>query len=347
MNAKGLLFVAPLILVMVTSGCTVPYLNVQVPCILPGFGCTVATEQTSDVVVIKSMEALPVKTNPDGQIKVVAYIQNVGDESIPQPGVGIDNKVEVSLYDYCTGLFTLESTQCGADNAGGGDGKCTISSLNRGEAVPVYWTLKARSKDIIPVVTTCDLKASVSYAYKTSATSAITFIDYDEYQRQLAAGTFNPITSYISEGYGPVKPYITVEGEQPIPSVIIDKNSGERKITANLAFQAVNKGTGILVNNNICYENIEVENQKMADQIKTCISNCAQTSGPCQINSYASNWETSKIIPFIKKETSKCKCQVSIDATNLERTQTEYVTSRLTYFYEFRKSLTVTVEPKQ
>ncbi len=349
MDPRKLLLLIPLVLIVSTSGCTVPGLG---SICLPFFPCDRVVEFEDDVVVIKSLEALPQTVTNGQQIRLVTYIQNVGKEPVPQDDIEeLDSqRITVDLYDFCKGLFSsAEVTGCDGSEAtkdcvNGNDCKCVIEKLLPGQIKEVSWTLKAGSDEQVPLKTECDFKVAVTYPYRTKSLTQITFIDYQEMQRQLSEGTFRNRDTYIVSGYGPVKPRITVEDQQPIP--VQDEGEGKTIV----ALRIKNSGSGYLCrldkenqeNDVVCDSKMPKENIKIEGIGGASKLDYVQ-GGTCTFP----NGELDEDATLIKKETPPYLCEVMLKSdTNLPKETTEHVTTDIEYLYEFRKEIKIVIEPK-
>ncbi len=339
---RKILLLLPIVVIVLSSGCTQSCI---IP--IPGLCGGHTTEYEHDVIVIKSLEALPNKVSPGQQIKLRAYIENRGNKNV--------EGIQVSLYDHCGNLFSV-SPRCPDNSNPDADAESCTFDLLPHQIKSVEWTLV--SSDSTKLKTECDLKIYARYAYVTDSITSVTFINYQEYQKQLDEGTFHPITSYITEGYGPIKPYITVEDTQPIPVEKSGANSGS-KTTVTIGVQLKNRGSGFLAceNNNLPYKVTEKEITSAKLDSSGCVSGKTFYMTATKIgNNYdiADEIKTkclekikSQGFTFIKKETPKIIC--SIDAptdVNLPKQSTIHVTAQVAYAYEFRKDIKVTIEPK-
>jgi len=339
---KALLLI-PVILVVFTSGCTIPGIG---PVCLPFLPCERVVEFEDDVIVIKSLDALPQTVSPSQQIRLVAYIQNVGKEPVPQNDLGsalAGQKIIVNLYDYCEGLFSDIKVNCEGQEKPN-QHECEITNLLPGQVKEIDWTLKAGSKEQVPLKTECDLKVSVTYPYKTTSLTQITFIDYQEMQRQLSEGTFRKRDSYIVSGYGPVKPRITVEDQQPIPIPVQQNEPGRTVVALKIknsgkgylcrpagTIEGDEKTTGIICDSKIPKDNIKIEWGDLN----------FVSGGSCTLNPIPDE------VTIIKKESPPLLCEIELSGgVNLPKETTKHVTTEIEYLYEFRKELKVTIEPK-
>ena len=95
---KALLAVLFILPVLLLSGCTIPGIGT-----LPFFG-PVTTAYENDVIIVKELTALPENVAPGQPVKLVAYIQNVGNVQV--------SGITVELYDYCSGQFGSGGETC-------------------------------------------------------------------------------------------------------------------------------------------------------------------------------------------------------------------------------------------
>ncbi len=341
MQARVLLLVS-LLSVVAVSGCTVP----SQLCVIPGLCGGGKSEMANDVVVIKSVQALPAKVSPGQQVKLQVYVENIGNREVKD--------VEVSLYDHCW-MFSKIKVECpdGSKNRGEipdpDDGKgvrCENIKLLPHQTKSVSWTLTSDST--IALKSQCELKMYAKYHYSTESRTSVTFLNYKEYQKMLDEGKFRPVKSYITEGYGPIKPYLTVEDEQPIP---VKREAGG---TFTLGFQIKNKGGGFLSEENIKVDNVDVSGNALGGKynIAKKVDGGTSISSNKDDNVFMSLKDCLKEkakdgFTLIGKESPKVICQIPLpDNINLPKQSTVYVNTKVEYDYEFRKSVKVTVEPK-
>ncbi|MBI2675345.1 MAG: hypothetical protein HYX24_02720 [Candidatus Aenigmarchaeota archaeon] len=266
------------------------------------------TQYTDDVIVIKSLEAIPSEIAPEQTTKIIAYVEN----RLNAPVKGI----HVELFDYCPGLLNLE----GSASQGPYD-------LLGKEVKEASWTLKAQ--DTVRLETTCPkdgVKIRVLYPYKTSSRTTISFIDENEYQRRLEEGRFRKQASDVVLGEGPLKPRVIVDDVQPVPAGI-----GNTILTFNIknSGQGFPKDTAIPVKGNIKIESSD--GNGLATALYTCISK---------------EGEEERIIKFIQKETPNFACAIKVPEAQGRIEFTEFITVTLDYIYEFRSSVIVKVKPK-
>lgn len=323
---RQLLLIFPVLLTLLVSGCTAPG-----GFCIPGITCGQTVEETHDVIVIESLQALPNDIPPGGTINLVAIVSNVAD--IDAEITRIEN-VHVELYDYCSGLF---------DTLTDGE-KIKKIDLLRGEKKQIEWTLKAKSQ--VPVKTECNLKVLARYPYATKSITTLHLIDYTEMQRRINEGTYGEVGSYISVGYGPIKPYVRVEGTQPIPVQ-------DNKVNTVISLQIINKGNGFLTTKDgkpgptgpkITKGILEITGlDTYAGEIKKELDKC--------INEYLPKPDDG--LKLINDESTKIPCPIdNLEAGPVPVESTKTIQASVgkwkdnPYWYEFRKEIRVTVEPK-
>jgi len=295
--------------------------------------------------VIESLQALPNEVPPSGTINLVAIVSNRADINADQ----ITTNVCVELYDYCSGLFTASAITKGDDVEGlcprtaGGVTGISIKLL-RGEKKQVEWILTAKDKAAVPVKTECNLKLRAMYEYRTESITTLHLIDYAEMQRRINEGTYKEVASYISTGYGPIKPYIRVEGTQPIP-VTKDKintalslqisNKGQGYLSAGPGARAGTAGTGTAsVTPHIDKAKVKIVALESTGNIESKLKDCLAGFD--------------EEIRLIKGDSVKLVCpMVDVGVGNVPVDSTKTLKATLEeYWYEFRESIKVTVEPK-
>ncbi len=367
---KIILLIPALILIVSVSGCTIPGMGTV--CI-PFLPCEKVVELEDDIIVIKSLDALPQTVSNEQQIRLVAYVQNTGKEPVPQrlgknTKIKEENqKININLYDYCSGLFSKVEKSCDGgefkDCKDTNDCFCKIDELLPGQIKPVVWILKAGSRSNVPLKTECDLKVSVTYPYKTTSLSTISFIDYNYMQNQINEGTFKKTDSYIVSGYGPVKPMMFVEDEQPIAV----QSGHEGNTVVNLKIK--NKGKGYLcrdagtietdkttTSSVICDSKIPAGNINISGIENSCDSNSGGklcystgTDSSCTIKelNIGTTTDKNKYVTLIKKESPPMLCEIKLsEKTNLPRVTTKHVIISVEYLYEFRQQIKIIIEPK-
>ncbi|MBN1896524.1 MAG: hypothetical protein JW789_02235 [Candidatus Aenigmarchaeota archaeon] len=307
-----------LVLVVFSSGCTIPGLDgINIPFLTGGQ----VVQYEHDVIVIKSLEAVPSEIDAGQSTKIIAYVQNIGDRTIPIQGVqNTQNGIIVELYDYCKGLFSIASTSC---KGVASNGVCTIDNILPGEIVPVTWTIEQNRNSDISLKTVCPqdgMKVLVKYPYKTNALADVSFVSKEELERSIEQRDYLAVGDYLVTGQGPLKPYITIEDKQPIPVF-----TGARTV---LGFQFKNMGQGY------------------ATEIKA-----PEISGLDGIGTYAGECEIATMsglqsVTIIGKESPKYLCKLEISNMNFERRATRVVEASIEYMYTFTKNVQVTVNPK-
>lgn len=307
---KRLALLLPIMLVLLTSGCTLPG-----GITIPGFGPQVV-EYTNDIVIIKGLQAIPNTLTPGQTSRIVAYIQNLGETEI--------TGATVKLYDYCAGMLRLDKTTCPEGSPT--DGACTIKLLPK-EIKEVDWEISPVQE--IKLQSVCNLKIYVNYPYtKYEGLTTVHFIKPDEMKAQLERGEFREIKSYSAAGEGPVKAYLTVEDRQPIQAY--------EDAAANLALQIKNRGSGFLVGPEgrpaIPKEKIEIEPSEIKAKFDACLTGTELK---------LIQRESAKI---------PCKATLSdfgISPDDVKKELTKQLIVKIKeYRYEFRSQTKVTVNPK-
>jgi hypothetical protein len=333
-----------LVLVLAVSGCT----SLPGNFCIPGFTCNTVVEESHDVIVIESLQALPSEVTDSGTIKLSAIVSNVANKNADITRV----PVTVELYDYCEGLFSISSASGGTKISE--DKERIEMTLLRGEKKQLDWTLNAAEKGRVPVDTECKLKIRAKYQYATTSITTIHLINQAEMQRMLTDGSYKKIGSYQSIGYGPIKPYINIEAEQPIPV--------EAGKPLNIAFtiQLVNKGNGFLstpsgtITVNTASEpsiqHVTISTADKGDQISEDIAR--QLSE--KIKKYIND---NKAIKLVRGESAVIPHSFTVQnpkSPSIEETKTimasigssEKGEAVNPYWYEFRKEVTVKVKPR-
>lgn len=319
-----------LIFVIFVSGCTIPGVNIEIPGIpdIPGLTGPTVQKEKADVVIIKSLEIIPAEVAPGQSARLTAYVQNVGDKTI--------KGVNVTLYDYCSGLITLDDLNC-PEEATPSDNKESCSNLRllSLEIGKIDWRLgTSKAKDIsLKIVCPKDgMKVSVAYPYNTSGITTISFISQSELERTLERRSYRSEESYISIGKGPIKPYLIVRDEQPIPTY----QDAKTVITLKIK----DEGSGYLVSD-IAKGNVKITlptGVKLGDEC-----GFKQISG----NKYTIKDDMSPI-KLIGKESPEMICELNIQDELIDITK-ETRDARVTitnYIYGFRSSALFTINPK-
>jgi hypothetical protein len=350
-NRRLVLLPFTLFLVISVSGCTgfesIPFIG---SFCIPGLTCATVVEYEHDVLVITSLDAVPSTVSTGQQFRLSAWIENKGGETIPQKDFQ-NTPVKIKLYDTCEGLFKEIKVTCPSSTGSSAETtgtECSIASILPKQKVPVFWTLTSYDSTKIPLETSCNLKVYVQYPYRTKSMTSITFVDYVEMQRQMDEGKFSAITSYITEGYGPIKPYLTVEDQQPIPV----KNGVAS--TTTLAFQLKNKGNGFLAGYPQTYVGggsdpmtISSDTPKIPASLIKIESNVGTGTGDYAIRAnILAAIQKMEAFQLVGKESPKQHFTIDTPYNNkIEKVATYYVSTSVDYLYEFRKEVKVTIKP--
>jgi len=326
-----------LILVLLGSGCTVPILNIEIPGIPNLFGGPTVVEYEHDIIIIRSLEAIPAEIDSGQSTRIVAYVENKGDITVKD--------INVKLYDYCEGLFYINNNLLASmcpNNAWADTGHSTCKiTLLPGQIAPVAWILEQRGEVNLKTICPPDgVKVSAMYNYSTSSLTTISFIAREELERTLEQRTFKSTESYIVAGQGPIKPYLTVEDNQPIPVY----TGGARTV---LKLVISNKGSGQLATSSIQAAKVVITGlDKNGDMrpINPCNLKEGSSSGsaPAGVPVYNPALE----LKFIGKDTSPMLCNVDVSNLKVVRTGTRHIEVTVKYDYIFSKSVQVTVNPK-
>ncbi len=344
METKFLIFLS---LVLLISGCTIPGFS---------FGPTVESEP-SDIVVIKEFSAIPSTVSPGQPIKLVTFVENTGTTTV---GSGI-NLITVELFDYCKGLFTVQEMTCPGDIIGDRpelkETVCLLSKLLPGQIAEVDWVIIPEEVELKTVCPSDGMKVLVLYPFNTTSLTTLQLINQKELQQQIERGNLKPVESYIIRGEGPIKPILTVEDKQPI--AIIDTQEGPKGTTV-LALQIENTGKGFLQDGRVDAKKIKIDFRDLKIKIKN-ENECNfekhpdaqgrsiyKPKGDSETGPYGIAGEDIEIefIKLIKDKSPKLFCEIEIhEAVPQVTTHTITVTID-EYFYEFRDTEKVTVEPK-
>ena len=318
---RALLLSGLVALVVVVSGCT------GLPDIFGGGGVSYA----NDIVVIRELTAVPSTIGKGQTVKVLAYVENVGDKSIgdARTGSSIPGSIEVTLYDYCEGLFTLEASRCGG--APGTGASCSLEKVLPKETRLVEWTLKPA--DTTKLDTTCKLKVAAKYPYRTDGVTTISFIDEAELQRLLQQGQFKSVASYKAAGYGPIKASFDVRGQQPIPAV-----GGWTPVLLEIE----NRGSGFLS----AYPGYTCEDSTAACIPKEKVT--IELDPGIATNAEACRWvdgHAASDVKLIKDKAPAILCEIQLEEPGkVEKDVTKRLQVTVDYSYEFRKEVPVTVK---
>lgn len=308
-NTKIFLSVT-LLAIMLVSGCTIPGTDIDIP----WFGGQQTVEYTDDVIIIKALEVTPGKEVKPGQaLTLYADVQNLEEPRLGGEGI----EVTVELYDYCTTLFSSVSVKC---PGGSGSGtKCENVEMQPQEISSIEWILTPKGPKDIKLKTPCTLKVKVTYSYKTKVVTQITFIDENELNSRVRRGEPWKITGSSVIGYGPVKPYLVVESQQPI----------SENVWGYTSLTIKNVGYGYVRDSEI-KNNVEIEHENLDMEL------AKEGGGECK-------FETTPI-KLVNKQSSQLLCKIK-SSGDIEIEQTYDMKADIEYDYEFRKSISITVSP--
>jgi hypothetical protein len=361
---KYILAAFALFVAVLTSGCTVPGLNVEIPFIPDFFGGTTVNVQTADIVTIDRLDVLPSSTVRSGQsISLRAVVKN-----LQKPEYDAVPGIVIGLYNDC-GIFDVKGEFCSGSTAPetkDGMSQCTVKMYPQSTAL-VEWKLTAKD---VNVDTPCKIGVMAKYDYITYSTTSVTFINKAELERLVAEGKSYSETGTLSIGEGPVKPYIEV----PNQPIVIDSAAGVDPKKAGggiMNFWIENKGSGILdlqspssgnvnfsfdtpnakigimylqINSSAASggkaENILAFKGSDTDLIQECVKSHLENAGTAGApKTYSIN--------FIGKSTPKYSCAITINDPKLVKQETTYqIMAKIWYDYKFTKETTITVQPQ-
>lgn len=317
-------------LVLAVSGCTIPGTDIELP--FPDIFGDTTVNYANDIIIIKSMQVTPSTTVKSGQtMTLYADIQNVQD---PEKAAGERiESVSVELYDYCTTLFKNDIKSSLNKECQGTFG------MSPQEIKTCHWTLIPRDVNLI---TPCQLKLRVNYKYTTRTVTSITFIDSEELEARIRRGDAWKVSGSTSRGYGPVKAYVEVETQQPVPY------GDTSKTPASVSIVIKNVGQGYIKDAELSGNLIHTQ---WLDADGQLIVESQTGSGPCK---FQPNTEGS--IDIIRKQTTPLFCKVRpVGDINVEQTydmmvivgeENAGISHNKGYDYEFRKSIDVQIEPR-
>jgi len=349
-------------LVVFSSGCTVPGLDIEIPFLPDIFGGMNVQEQRHDVISIEKLDAIPSSTVRSGQsIRLRAVVKNLqSPEYKPVDNVDIELYNDCGMFkidnDYCTGTFK-ENTNI-----------CRVKMYPQSTSL-VQWKLDAKE---INVETPCKIGIMAKYSYTTYSTASVTFVNKAELERLVTEGKSFSETGTLSIGEGPVKPYIEVLN-QPI---VIDagKTTVRDRGSGIMSFWLENKGSGIIglkpaTDGNVYFGDdcSKMTEDKSDKGTKICLKiSGAQTGGnedsgiKAIINDGLKNLDecikehmkvgtsgTTYGTNFIGKATPKYPCSITVgDTSRIKQESTYQITAEVGYFYKFTKEISITVQPK-
>lgn len=308
---RKLILLAPVLLVVLASGCTIPGLDF----LFPGGGATY--DGSIDLIVINSLSAVPSSVSKGQSLTLYADVKNLQDL-----GSKLDIKPSITLYDFCVNLFELDSSTPASP---------TDFKIGPQETKTVKWRLKARSD--INLKTSCTIKVRVKYTATTEAITNVVLINSKELERKIREGESWTIPSPTpTVGPGPVKPIIQVEDPQPIS---VGETPTDTVI--RLSAQLKNVGSGFISGDGKIAKNLVkiIVPQGLTD------TSCAF---PFQESASPGTTPTAEI-ELVKKESSKKICEIKAgEAVSIQKTYTLKAQIE-NYNYEFRKEVNVIVNP--
>jgi len=340
------LLLLPLILVIMVSGCTLPWGNGDVT-------------GESNVLVIESLTAIPSTIKTEQKTSIVAVITNNGEESIPQSGPKNGGTITAEIYDYCPGLFVPADIKCGSGGTPISDGnaasaaagrrtgpdgrrimlqgtntpvtKCQLGAMTINEKRQVEWEFRQSPEQ--QVETSCDMKMLLKYPYTTTGLTPIHLIEQDEKIKQIAEGTYQAKESDITKGEGPVKVWFEVVSPQPVS--VERGQPGELTIALHIE----NTGQGSLVNNQV-----KITGITLAKTDANGGDNIVITTAECED---IKNYQDKQFSLVQDNYLKVCSANISPAITDFPKESTVHATVTIEYEYEVTKSVKVTVEPME
>jgi hypothetical protein len=295
-----LLLPVALAAVVLASGCTIPGTDIEIPIPFLGGGQEVV-EYKDDIIIIKSLQVTPgTEVKPGQALTLYADIQNIQETMAGGEKVS----ATVELYDYCLNMFSVE-----------GENPETIDMQPR-EISSVEWVLTPKAD--IKLKTPCTLKVKVTYHYTTRVVTQITFVDENELNSRVRRGESWRISGSSVIGYGPVKPYLTVESQQPI----------SENVNGFISLTIKNVGNGFVKNSKIGND-VKIEEEKLKIEL------AKEGGGGCVFKAP---------IDLINKQSYPLMCTVKPPG-DISIEQTYDMKAEVEYDYEFRKDIRVTVNP--
>ncbi len=348
----------PIIMVLViVSGCTIPGTTIEIPFIPNFFGPNIQ-EETHDVIVIQSLQAIPSTEVRSGQtVTLRAFIK---DQQNPE--MGPKGNVKIVLYNTCE-LFDVDtrSSFCtmGKEvimqkDQTSGAYYCTIEKMFPQSTAVAEWSLKARD---VKVQTPCRVGIMAQYTYFTPTTYKVTFINKQELERLVTQGKSAGVGGLEGvAGEGPVKSYMEI----PNQPIVYDINEGGSGI---LSFWIENKGVGQLAipsRNNTYFATIKDECQKISE------TDTPETTRKMCIDIYPSQGDDVDLVnagdglslkkcfeqkigettALIGRSTPKYSCEITSPAnSNIKLQKTFQINSEISYLYKFTQEIDLKVKP--
>jgi hypothetical protein len=371
---KRILITTALILVLYTSGCTVPYLNIEIPFLPDIFPGMQVKEQTHDIIAIESLQAIPSASVRSGQsVRLRAVVKNLQKPEYEKI------QVKIILFNDCGLFYDVKTEFCSGsqtsiEDPGAGVSGCITTMYPQSTAL-VEWRLITKD---VNVETTCNVGILAQYNYKTYSTGSVTFVNKAELERLVSEGKSFSETGIATIGEGPVKPYIEVLS-QPI---VIDTDPGNQDPGSGImSLYIENKGSGLLDisesgarEGNLVFgcDNFDQSNLLMQTGVQQTKQMCLDITGGLKgefagmteekiiakkgeskmtikqcIQEHLKTPEGKYSVSFIGKKTPKYSC--SVTASNIDEIKQEktyQITAEVGYSYKFTKEIALTVSPK-
>ncbi len=342
-----------IIMVVLSSGCTVPFLEIEIPFLPDIFPGMQVKEQRHDIISIERLQVIPSPSLRPGQtIRLRAVIKN-----LQKPEYGPVKDVIVGLYNDC-GVFDVDVDFCQGRKSEGRDEdtgmfQCTFEKMYPQSTAVVEWKLRARN---VNVETPCKIGVLAKYKFTTYSTTSVTFVNKAQLERMISEGKSFSEVGVATIGEGPVKPYIEVLN-QPI---IIDEREGG---TGLMSFWIENRGFGVLdiaeagkgnvIFSDSCergdYKNklcIHVESEVVSKPLEgtgtvpilKCIQEHMKTKDENGNEVYSAT--------FIGRKTPKYSCSITLpDPSRVKEEKTYQISAEIGYTYKFTKETTITIKP--
>ena len=308
-NGFSLLLIALcLSLVVFSSGCTIedifgstiPNVNVDVK----------ETEETSDVLVIKSLEVYPqAPIYPGSEISLFVRIENKDDKkTIPYT---------VEIYDPSAFIVLDEESKSGVLLPLGTD--------------LITFNLKAPDANITGNVEfTPTVSLRVVYALNTTTLYQIAVVDMEQIKlSQLTGKTLN-IQTTKSIGSGPIKIDMDLIGSSEGSKFIIKGQSGM------LNLKVINKGSGDLEGGKIKNHTLTLEGVNIDNELNI-------TSLDKYFKKEDGKFKNNKDIMLIQRETSPLSFKISLGQGNIDIYKTYTLKAQVTYNYSLTGSISIPI----
>ena len=158
--------------------------------------------------------------------------------------------------------------------------------------------------------------------------TSITFIEAEELESRIRRGESWQISGSTTRGYGPVKAFVEVETQQPVPS----------NTQASVSVTIKNVGQGYIKDSAIKSGNFGIR----LDGGPTWAD-----SGSCEFEyqEVSIDGSDTDAIKIIRKESTPLFCKVK-EFSSFDIEQTYDINAWVKYDYEFRRSLNIQIEPR-